>query len=155
MSSNISGPTRVIDDETMVQNTRSKIAEKMRQIPRVDGNGREIKAQDPTITDVVNIPAITGQTPTMAEALKTAAASLGVNLPALVDSARFVSALASIDDGDTEALESAIGAALVANPGLAISQPRMKRNPAQGGSASPVPPGPKSIRDQIAEMLSN
>jgi hypothetical protein len=156
MVSNISRPTTFVEDATMVQNQRAAIVEKLRKLPRVDGQGRPVAGPDPTIVAVVGTPVIEGQTPTMAEALKTAATAAGVDLARLVDSTRFVRALGSIETSDAAALDAAIGDALAANPSLAIAQPGMRSNPAQGGSASTVvtPSKPLTPQQRIAAQLA-
>jgi hypothetical protein len=156
MSSNISRPTSFVEDAEMVNNTRAKIQAKMRSLPRVDKDGRDLVGPDPTTTAVVGAPVIEGQPTSMAEALKTATTALGVDLTALVDSNRFVKALGSIQAGDTAALEAAINDAVTANPSLAIPRPGMRPNPAQGGSAGVVvtPTKPLTPQQRIANQLA-
>jgi hypothetical protein len=156
MSSNISRPTSFVEDATMVQNTRAAIQAKLRGIPRVDKDGRDLAGPDPTVTAVVESPVVEGQSPSMAEALRTATTALGVDLTALVDSNRFVKALGSIEAGDIAALEAAINDAVTANPGLAIPRPGMRPKPAQGGSGSVVvtPSKPLTPAQRIAAQLS-
>jgi hypothetical protein len=154
--SNISRPTSFVDDATMVQNTRAQIMAKLRGLPKVDGQGREIGGPDVTVTAAVGTPVIEGQSPTMAEALQSAATALGVNLTALVDSERFVRALGTIEAGDAVALEAAINDAVTANPALAVARPSMQPNRAQGSSASGVIRStPKTPQERILERLGN
>lgn len=66
---------------------------------------------------------------------------------ALLDSRAFLEKAATIDPSDSAAVSAAIAEAVAANPRLGRPEPQgMKRNPAQGASASP----PLGIAEQIA-----
>jgi|ERR1035437_7567953 hypothetical protein len=154
MSSSISRPTSFVQDATAVENVRSQITAKLRAIPRVDGQGRELTGPDPTIIRVVDATAATGQPATMLAALQNATTARGVNLTALVDSERFVRALGAIEPGDAAALDAAISDALAANPTLALARPGMATNRSQGSSANgAVPLRPTTPEQSIANKL--
>ena len=66
---------------------------------------------------------------------------------ALLDSRTFLEKAAAIDPSDADAITAAITEAVTANPRLGRPEPQgMKRNPAQGASASP----PLGINERIA-----
>lgn len=66
---------------------------------------------------------------------------------ALLDSRAFLSKVAALDPSDTDAITAAITEAVTVNPRLGRPEPQgMKRNPAQGASASP----PLGVNERIA-----
>lgn len=149
--------TVFVNDEYTVDNVRSRVAAKMRGLPRVDGQGVPIVGPDISTVQVVSSPAAaTDAFGPMASTLSAVAAKLGVNLPALLDSASFTERLAAIEPGDNQALATAVTDAIVANPSLlaAPSRPVMQPNRAQGTSANAIPPTrPATPQERIASQL--
>lgn len=131
-------------------NSRSRMLEITKRLPRVDQNGKVI----PPPVDATVAAAVTGSNdrpPTMAAALTAAAAAVGVDVGALVDSQSFARSIGAISPSDTAGLVGAIQAAVVTNPSLALQpeRPRMKPNPAQGSSGGTAPSRPKTVAEMI------
>jgi len=152
----MTGSTRFVPTDEYYErppSSASRIAAIVARQPRVDGNGRIVATPaDPTVTAIV--PGLQpGQTPRMADALMAAAAAVGADVTALVDSASFTRTLGAISPADTAGLVGAIQAAMATNPSLAIQPPRqgMQSNPAQGASSGggTVPPRPKTVAEMI------
>lgn len=158
----MNSPTSYTSEEVeMIANTRAKIAAKLAEHSRavlsqgVDVHGMTRNTLGPNITSPAAGATIGDSPSTLGEALVKTASTLGANLAGLMDSVTFTNRLAAIDPDDPTALATLVSETLAANPQLAITVQRMARNPAQGASASPVPSKPKSVKDQLAEMLSN
>lgn len=149
--SSITVPVPSSEDYTAPESSRSRIAEKWARMPKVDQNGKTVAT--PAETNVVDVVTTPGQPPTMVNALLAAAASVGADPAALVDSQAFMRAVGSISPADTDGLIGVIQDAMAANPSLAIAPtaPTMQPNPAQGSSASggAVPSRPKTVADAI------
>ena len=126
------------------------LTEMQRGLPRVDGNGFPIPTPvDPTVAAVVTGP--NGETPSMAAALTAAAAAVGADVGALVDSQSFCRTVLPISPSDTAGLVSAIQNAVAQNPALALqpAAPGMRPNPAQGASGGAVPSRPKTVEEMV------
>ncbi len=147
------------EDKYTYANVRSRIAEKMRENARmVLSQGVDEQGMPRNVGQAPNVTALADGTtleqPTMAEALFAATSTLGVNLEGLMDSRKFVEQLVAIDESDTASVSTLVSETLAANPHLAIAVPRMKPNRAQGSSAIPVPAKPKTMKEQLSDMLN-
>ena len=111
-----------------------------------DGHDRARKTPDPSVAETVTP---TGPPPTMAEALTLAANAVGADLPTLLDSQAFRTAVTPISPNDQAELQ-----AVIREFQPAPAAPGMKPNLAQG-APSGIAPGPVtgSVLDQIRAQL--
>lgn len=85
-----------------------------------------------------------------------AAAAVGGDPSALLDSASFLAKVSSLDPSDSAAITAAISEAVAANPRLgAATAPRVPApNPAQGSSGSGVPGAPQLTEADVRRMYA-
>jgi hypothetical protein len=122
--------------------------------PAVDRNGRHLP-QEPIPAAPPAPPAPTpGDAPTLASAITTVAATLGVDLETLADSVSFMQEVVRLDATDTDAITALVANAAATNPLLA-PRPTMRPNPGQGaGALGASVPTLQSVRQVIAAKLA-
>ena len=124
---------------------RGNIAEKIRRLPRVDHNGWELPP-DPSDTTLAPV----ARTPSLAEpAVRSVAATLGIDPGVLLDSARLMTSVEAVDQSDTAAVAAAIADGITANPRLIELVVQPARTQTGGGRAVVVTPPQGSVRDRI------
>jgi hypothetical protein len=148
----MSEPKMVIDawGVERPETVRDRVAAKMASTPSCSATG-----EYPLLpTAVPNVTTLIGATvdvrteadrqedakATMVKAIEAAAMAGGADLAALVDTASFVRAVATISPADSAGLREAVADAVAANPSLLVTPTRsqMQPNRAQGGSASGI-----------------
>jgi hypothetical protein len=120
---------------------RERMLAQMRKLPKVNGQGFPIPGPDPSVVNVVEPGA---PPPSMAEALQAAAQAVGADLPALLDSQSFCTAIGAISPADSAGLENAI------RDHMPAPAPGMAPNRVQTGIGGSVPtPGSGTLLDRV------
>lgn len=143
------GKTRVNAKAAAADEARSELAQ---QIGRALGLVKDEPVDPVKLTEQALAAAAQARQAQVELAVFRAAQTTGADPVALLDSRAFLTSLTDVEPGDVTAINAAITAALSSNPRLGKADPTppqgggMKRNPAQGGSASP----PLGLAEQIA-----
>jgi hypothetical protein len=148
-SSTHPAPTLEGYDPPTQEAQRERMLAQARKLPRVDHNGRDLPRDtpDPSVTNVVPPPA-PGQVPTMAEALAAAAEAVGADLPTLLDSRAFVTAITPVSPNNPAELQS-----IIRQFQPAPAAPVMAPNPAQGSSGIGSAPAaaPRNLLERLQQ----
>lgn len=140
-------PSSADGSYTRPDTIQSRIAAKMKLLPRVDHNGRDLlpDTADPSVTELVTPPTAP---PTMGAALAAAAEAVGADLPQLLDSERFRLAVAGCSPADSLGLQD-----LIRDFQPAPAAPTMRPNPAQGAPGASAPGRPSgSILERMHDL---
>lgn len=124
---------------------RQRMLEEMRKLMPVskDGFDRPRRSTDDSVTAIVTAP--TAAPPSFATALSQAAEAVGADLPTLLDSQAFVTAITPVSSRDQALLQ-----AVIRDHMPAPVAPLMAPNPAQGHtSGAAVPTAPKNLFERL------
>lgn len=131
------------------QAAESARAELAQQVGKVLGLVKDEPVDPAQLTEQLASAGAAARQAQVELAVFRASQEAGADPTALLDSRTFLESVAQIDPSDGAAVTQAITAAIAANPRLGRSEPPaapMRRNPAQGASASP----PLGLTEQIA-----
>lgn len=137
--------SRVVAKQNAADEARTQLAQ---QIGKALGLVQDDEPADPAkLTEQLTAAGLEARQAKVALAVYRAADGANGDPVALLDSASFLAKAALLDPADPAAISAAITEAVTANPRLGKTEPQgMKRNPAQGASASP----PLGVNERIA-----